>query len=180
MKKNNKIRWLLVGVIILAVAGGGTYYYTSTTKVSTPTVTPVQTATAFRGNIVLQASGTGTLAPANEVSFGFGTSGQVTELNIKIGDQVTAGQIIGKMDDTDAQAAYEQAKRNLADLSTPAAIAQAEQAVALAYVDITNARTALQRLISPDVMYWENEMASASETLRVAQADGGTSPTAEQ
>ena len=180
MKKNNKIRWLLVGVIILAVAGGGTYYYTSATKVSTPTVTPVQTATAFRGNIVLQASGTGTLAPANEVSFGFGTSGQVTELNIKIGDQVTAGQVIGKMDDTDAQAAYEQAKRNLADLSTPAAIAQAEQAVALAYVDITNARTALQRLISPDVMYWENEIASASETLKAAQADGGTSPTAEQ
>jgi HlyD family secretion protein len=177
---SRKIRWLLAGVLVLIVAGGGTYYYTSAKTVSTATVIPVQTATAFRGNIVLQASGTGTLAPANEVSFGFGTSGQITELDAKIGDSVQAGQVIGKMDDTDAQAAYEQAKRNLADLTTPAAIAAAEQAVADAEVDITNARTSLQRLISPDVMYWEGQMASAEETLKAAQADAGTSPSADQ
>ena len=189
MKKNKmlisgKIRWLIVGVLILAIAGGGYYYYSTTTRSrrasTTTTVAPVQTATAFRGNIVLQASGTGTLAPANQISFGFGTSGQIAELNVKIGDQVQAGQVLGKMDDTAAKAAYEQAKRNLADLSTPAAIAQAQQTVAQAYVDITNARTALQRLVSPDVMYWEGELASAQDILKAAQTDGGTSPTAEQ
>jgi RND family efflux transporter MFP subunit len=185
MKKNRmaskKIHWLIGGVLLLAVVGGGTYYYVSAKTVNTTaTVTPVQTATAFRGNIVLQASGTGTLAPANEVSFGFGTGGQITELDAKIGDMVQAGQVIGKMDDTDAQAAYEQAKRNLADLTTPAAVAAAEQAVADTEVDVTNALASLKHIISPDVYYWEGQVASAEATLKTAQANGGTSPSADQ
>lgn len=177
---SKRTRWILAVIVVLAIAGSATYYYTGTTQASTPTETPVQTATAFRGSIVLQASGTGTLTPANEVSFGFGTSGQITELNIKIGDHVDAGQVIGKMDDTEARAAYEQAKRNLADLTTPAAIAEATQAVAQAEVDIYNAKQALEHLISSDVYYWENQVSTAQETLKAAQADGGTSPTADQ
>src|SRR5512132_405886 len=122
---SGKVRWILVAVIVLAAAGGGALYYTSSTKAITPTETPVQTATATRGNIVLYANGTGTLAPAKTASFGFGTSGQITELNVKIGDQVEAGQVIGKMDDAEVKAAYEQAKRTLDDLTTPAAVAAA-------------------------------------------------------
>jgi RND family efflux transporter MFP subunit len=180
---SGKVRWLILGVLILAIAGGGGYYYYSTTRSKRTviaTVAPVQTATAFRGNIVLQASGTGTLTPANQSSFGFGTSGQIIAMDVKIGDHVEAGQVLGKLDDTAAQAALDQAKRNLADLSTPAAIAQAQQAVAQAEVDITNAHTSLQRLISPDVMYWEGQVATAEETLKAAQTDGGTSPTTAQ
>lgn len=174
-----KIRWLIAGILILAVAGGATFYYASAAQTSTPTETPLQTANAFLGNIVLYANGTGTLAPANEASFGFGTSGQVTELNVKIGDTVEAGQIIGRMDATDAQAAYEKAKRNFADLTTPAAIAEATQAVAEAEVEISNAKSALEHLISSDVYYWEGQVASAEETLKTAQAEAGANPTAE-
>jgi len=179
---SGKARWIIVGVLILAIAGGGYYYYSSTRsrRTNTPTVTPVQTATAFRGNIVLQAGGAGTLAPANQVNFGFGTSGQIIELNVKIGDQVQAGQLLGKIDDSAVQAAYDQAKRNLADLTTPAAIAQAEQAVAQSEVDIRNAHTSLQRLISPDVMYWDDHLATAQDDLKTAQAAGGANPTADQ
>ena len=177
---SGKTRWLLAALLILAIAGGGAFYYTNSTKASTPTETPVQTATAFRGNIVLYASGTGTLAPAKEASFGFGTSGQITELNVKIGDQVKAGQVIGKMDDAEVKAAYEQAKRNLDDLTTPAAIAEAKQGVADAEVDIYNAKQDLEYLISSDVYYWENQVSAAEETLRAAQAVGGTNPTADQ
>lgn len=177
---SRKIRWLLVGIVILAIAGGATFYYVSSTQASTPTETSVQTATATRGSIVLYANGTGTLAPANEVSFGFGTSGQITELNVKIGETVEAGQVIGKIDDAEVRAAYEQAKRNLADLTTPAALAEAKQAVAEAEVGIYNAKQDLEYLISSDVYYWEGQVATAEATLKAAQADGGSSPTAEQ
>lgn len=177
---SGKARWLLAGILILAIAGGGTYYYKSSAQAATPTEAPVQTATAFRGNIVLEATGTGTLAPANEVSFGFGTSGQITELNAKIGDQVQAGQVIGKLDDTEAQTAVDQAKRNLADLTTPAAVAQAQQAVAQAEVDAAKALSDLRYVISPDVWYWEGQVTSAQATLKAAQADGGTNPNSDQ
>ncbi|HEX9331788.1 MAG TPA: efflux RND transporter periplasmic adaptor subunit [Anaerolineales bacterium] len=184
MKKSlivsGKIRWLLVGILVLAIAGGATYYYKSSTQANTPAATPVQTATAFRGNIVLDANGTGTLAPADEASFGFGTSGQITELDVKIGDHVEAGQVIGKMDDSEVKAAYDQAKRNLDDLTTPAAIAQAKQAVAEAEVGIYNAKAALEHLISSDVYYWEGQVATAEATLKVAQTDGGANPSTDQ
>jgi len=184
MKKNiiasKRTRWLLAGVVILAIAGGATYYYTSSAKASTPTVTPVQTAVAFRGSIILQANGTGTLAPANEVSFGFGTSGQITELDVKVGEQVKAGQVIGQLDNAEALAAYKQAKRNLDDLTTPAAFAQAKQAVAEAEVGIYNAKASLEHLISSDVFYWEGKVATTEETLKTAKTEGGASPTADQ
>ncbi len=183
MKKifSGKMRWLFVGIIILAIAGTGTVYYTGSTQAaSTATETPLQTATAYRGNIVLYASGTGSLAPANEASFGFGTSGQITELSVKIGDHVEAGQVVGRMDDTEVKAAYEQAKRNLDDLTTPAAIASAKQAVAEAEVSIYNAKQSLEYLISSDVFYWEGQVSSAEEALKAAQTDGGANPTAEQ
>jgi HlyD family secretion protein len=178
---SGKFRWLLAGLVILTIAGGSAFYYTSSTQASTATEeTPVQTATAFRGDIVLYANGTGTLAPANEASFGFGTSGQITELNVKIGDVLEAGQVIGKIDDAEVKAAYEQAKRNLEDLTTPASIAEAEQAVAEADVAIYNAKQDLEYLISSDVYYWENQVAAVEETLKTAQAEGGSSPTSEQ
>jgi RND family efflux transporter MFP subunit len=111
---------------------------------------------------------------------GFGTSGQIQELNVKIGDHVDAGQLIGKIDDSEAQAAYDQAKRNLADLTTPGAIAQAQQAVADAEVSVTNALADLKHLVSPDVWYWEGKVSDAQNALQAAQAAGGTNPTADQ
>ena len=183
MKKrfSGKYRWLLAGIVTLAIAGGSAFYYTSSTQASTAAKeTPVQTAAAFRGSIVLYANGTGTLAPANEASFGFGTSGQITELTVNIGDVVEAGQVIGRIDDSEVKAAYEQAKRSLEDLTTPASIAEAEQAVAEADVEIYNAKQDLEYLISSDVYYWELQVAAAEETLKAAQADGGSKPTAEQ
>jgi len=178
---SGKIRWLLIGIAVLAIAGGvAAYYYTNSTKASANTETALQTAMAFRGNIVLYTNGTGTLAPANTVNSGFGTSGKVTELNIKIGDKVEAGQVIGQLDNSGVLAAYKQAKRTLDDLTTPAAIAEAKQAVAETKVGIYNAKQDLEYLISSDVYYWELQVASAEETLKAAQADGGVSPTAEQ
>lgn len=183
MKKivSGKIRWLLVGIFILLIAGGATFYYTSSTQLSIATEeTPAQMATAFRGDLVLYANGTGTLAPANEASFGFGTSGQITELNVKIGEHVVAGQVIGQIDNSEVLAEYKQAKRNLDDLTTPASIAEAEQAVAEADVSIYNARQDLEYLISSDVYYWEGQVTNAEEALKAAQAEGGATPTADQ
>jgi RND family efflux transporter MFP subunit len=184
MKKrfSGKLRWIITGIVLLVIAGGAAFYYVRSTKASTATTTetPVQTSTAFKGNIVLTASGTGTLAPANTASFGFGTSGKITELDVKIGDTVEAGQVIGQLDNAEAQAAYKQAKRTLDDLTTPAAIAEAKQAVADAEVSIYNAKQDLEYLISSDVFNWENQVAAAEQTLKDAQTAGGSTPTADQ
>jgi len=181
-KYSGKLRWLIAGIVLLVIVGGSAFYYVRSTKASTTTTTetPVQTSTAYQGNIVLYASGTGTLAPANSASFGFGTSGKITELDVKIGDTVEAGQVIGQLDNAEALAAYKQAKRTLEDLTTPAAIAEAKQSVADAEVEIYNAKQDLEYLISSDVFNWETQVATSEQTLKDAQAAGGTNPTADQ
>ena len=85
-KLSGKLRWLILAIAVLAVGGGAAFYYVRSTRASTTATqeTPLQTANAFRGSIVLYANGTGTLAPANEASFGFGTSGQIAELNVRM------------------------------------------------------------------------------------------------
>ena len=158
MKKkfSGKLRWLIAGIATSCViAGGAAFYYVSTTKASTATTTetPVQTATAFKGNIVLYANGTGTLAPANAASFGFGTSGKITELDVKIGDTVEAGQVIGQLDNAEALAAYKQAKRTLAMISQhPLPLPLQSRRLPTQKSTIYNAKQDLEHLISSDVL----------------------------
>jgi hypothetical protein len=73
--------WIILSLFVLALAGGYTYYTYAYLPSQVTTDEPaLQTATVRRGNIVLYASGTGTLIPAAEASFGFETSGQVIEV----------------------------------------------------------------------------------------------------
>ena len=91
--------------MIFATAGG--YFYYSTVILATRTTTglAVQTAIAQRGDLVVSASGNGTLIAQSDASFGFETSGQVTEIHGKVGDHVEAGQLRAQLDDTlEAQA----------------------------------------------------------------------------
>ncbi len=89
--------WILL-VVILGLAGGGYYYYTTTlakpvAAASTPTL---QTATVRNGNIIISALGSGTLTPASSVNVAFAKSGTLAEVDIKVGDNVKAGQVIAK------------------------------------------------------------------------------------
>jgi RND family efflux transporter MFP subunit len=76
---------------------------------------------------VLYASGTGTLIPAADVTFGFGTSGQVALVNVKVGDKVQSGDVLAELANATVQLSYEQARRNLAEITSPASIAKAQQ-----------------------------------------------------
>ena len=89
--------WIVL-VVILGLAGGGYYYYTTTQiqPVSAATTETLQTATVRSGNIVISALGSGTLTPASSVDVAFAKSGELAEVNIKVGDNVKAGQVVGK------------------------------------------------------------------------------------
>ena len=85
-------------VVILGLAGGGYYYYTTTQvkPVSAAATETLQTATVRTGNIVISALGSGTLIPASSVNVAFAKSGELAEVDIKVGDNVKAGQVIAK------------------------------------------------------------------------------------
>ena len=172
-------RALFVIFIVAALAAGGYYYYTqvyvpSQTAAAT-TETPLQTTTVRRGDIVISAQGAGTLVPAAEVDLGFDSAGTLTELNVAVGDTVTAGQVLAQLDDTSAQNAVAQAQFNLtqaqqalAELTSPAALAAAQLAVVNKQIALADAQKTLKQLGAVDVDYYADALATAQRAYDTA------------
>ncbi len=169
--------WVLL-VITLIVAGvGGTYYFTRVYAVTDATdEKTVQTAVVRRGEIVISASGAGTVIPASQVDLAFQGNGVLTELLVEIGDRVQTGDALARLDDTDArktlisaQLQLLQAEENLAALLDTSS---AEQNLALANANLAVAQLRLGELLdwAPD----EQTVAQAQAALEAAQADYDT------
>ena len=73
----------------------------------------LRTVTAARGNVRSAVSGTGTVVPATQQNLSFGVAGTLTEIDVKVGDQVKQGQVLAKLDRTTFQTALDQANNNL-------------------------------------------------------------------
>ncbi|MDI7274880.1 MAG: efflux RND transporter periplasmic adaptor subunit, partial [Anaerolineae bacterium] len=73
----------------------------------------LQTATVERGTLVATVSGAGTVRAASSVNLAFQASGQVSQVLVKEGDRVRAGQEIARLEATDAELQVEQAEANL-------------------------------------------------------------------
>ncbi len=95
-------------------------------------------------------------------------------MDVKVGDQVEAGQILAQLDDTNAKIALTQAQEAMNQLTSPAAIAIATQALATAQTDFATAKSSLEYLISPEVLYWQERVASRGQTLADAQTASQT------
>jgi len=167
--------WILITILALIIGGGYAYYtYQYQPAQETSDEPELQTATIRRGDIILYASGTGTLIPAAEAAFGFGSSGQVTEILAGIGDQVEAGQILARLDDTSAQNSLKSAQRDYLELTSQTSIVSAKQQVAELEDELTSARATLGWLVSPSVVTWEERVAEAETALQQAKDEGSS------
>lgn len=127
MKKNLLI---VASILALGLAACG----------SNATATPIPTIVVDSGNntanpVSPASSGGNVLAsavvvPAQEAQLAFVTGGNVAKVNARVGDRVTAGFILVELDDTLARLEVERAQRTLRELTSPSAIAAAEQALA--------------------------------------------------
>jgi multidrug efflux pump subunit AcrA (membrane-fusion protein) len=168
-----KNRWILL-IIIVLVAVGGYYGYNAYTADANAAVEEpaMQTAKVRTGDLILYANGTGFVSPAAEASFGFRSSGQVAALSASVGDTVMAGDLLAELDNTAEQVKLRQAERTLAEMTTPLAVANAEQELALAENALIDARNTYIYQISPAVYEWENRVAELSAELASAEAAG--------
>jgi HlyD family secretion protein len=172
---NRKTIWI---VAILSLMAAGYAYYS---KVYMPTRTSTRSSTtpttvAQRGDLVVSASGTGTLIANSDATFGFETSGQVTDVNIKVGDQVEAGQVLAQLDDTLLQMKYKEAQQALQELYSAASIASVEQEIATAQDTEYYAHEWLKYLLSPEVVEAEENLAIAQQKLADARAQAAANP----
>ena len=154
------IFWTVLVIVVVAI-GASAYYFINKQQTATAASaqTPaLQTATARQGNLILRASGTGTLIAANEVNLGFKTNGTLTTLNVKLGDQVKSGDLLATLDSSTQQLALAQAQQALDQLTSASAIATAQLAVTTAEGNVINAQAALD-----NEQYWQNPALAQNE-----------------
>jgi RND family efflux transporter MFP subunit len=171
---NRKFIWLVA--VISLVAAGSVYYskiYLATRSVSG---SETQTAVAQRGDVVVSANGTGTLIANSDATFGFETSGQVTEVYAKVGDQVETRQVLAQLDQTLAEMNYSEAQQALQELYSAASIATVEKEIATAQDTEYYAHEWLKYLLSPEVIEAEENLAIAQQKLSEAQAEAKANP----
>ena len=183
--KDPRKRWRVIipGILILAAIGGLSYYglvVRPAQQAAASTQPVMQTSVVRRGNITLSASGTGTLVAANQANLSFGTSGTLATLNVKVGDKVQKGQLLATIENSSQQSQLTQAKLALANLTSPAAIATAQETLATANKTVYTAKNQLVYLISPQVFYDEQQIAAAQQALDQAKAAASNPPTSDQ
>lgn len=106
MKIKIKKSYLIIGIILLAVAG---YWYSA----SRPAKVEYLTAKAEKGDLTQTVSDTGTIKTADEINLNFITPGKLAKLNVKIGDNVKSGQILAEADLADLNIRIKQASASL-------------------------------------------------------------------
>jgi macrolide-specific efflux system membrane fusion protein len=99
---------LLPGIVILLIIG---WFVFSPKKAATP----IQTAAVTRSDIQSTVGASGTLAGKDSATLRFRSGGKLASLNVKVGDEVTAGQTIAGLDTQDLNITLSQAWNNYRD-----------------------------------------------------------------
>jgi RND family efflux transporter MFP subunit len=166
-----RLFWIIVLALVLVASGGGYYYYNKIyLQAQEPAAEPaIATYTVGRGDLIVTASGSGTLIPAAELALGFRSSGVLAEVLVEVGDQVEAGQLLARLDDADARDQMAQAEINLrqAELNLAELTEDVDAAdLASAQASLSSAKADLTKLTSPP---GDQELLAAQENLRSAQ-----------
>jgi HlyD family secretion protein len=102
-------RWVLLGAALLIVG----LVVVAVVKLGQPpeqTAATDQTVKAFTGDLSGSINGSGHLEPEQKASLSMATTGIITQVKVKVGDQVKAGDVLVQLDDADAQQALQKAQ----------------------------------------------------------------------
>src|SRR5579875_3775588 len=102
-------------LFILALATIGVAIF-AVTQIGPPTSsarTSSETVTAENGVVQTTVSGTGNVEAGVDDDVNFQTSGTLESVDVKVGQHVTEGQLLGTLDTTSDQLAVDQAQENL-------------------------------------------------------------------
>jgi RND family efflux transporter MFP subunit len=177
--KKGRTIWIVSMIALVLIAGGYFYYSKVFSKAATSNSSQTQTAVVRQGNLVVSGGGSGTLMSNSDATFGFNTSGWVTQVNVKVGDQVEKGQVLAQLDGNPLQRMkYQEAQQALKELYSAKSIAEVQKEIATAQDQEAAARDWLEYLISPGVVEAEENLAAAQQKLADAQAAANASPSA--
>jgi HlyD family secretion protein len=125
MAKHGAFPWgksLMVITALAILAIGGTAYFQRRAD-KTPTYT---TEKVEHGDLLQSVMATGTLNPVMNVTVGSQVSGRISKLYVDFNSEVKSNQVIAEIDPSTYQAAFEQAKADLANAKANAELQRIE------------------------------------------------------
>ncbi len=122
-------------LLVLSACGSGA----APAAEALPTVVLEDQGSTNPVNVSGSVTASGFVIASQEAQLAFATAGSVGKVNVQVGDVVQAGDVLAELDNDAIQLELDQAERNLREITSPAAIASAAQAVA-------NAQKALEEI----------------------------------
>src|SRR5580700_12051261 len=126
---------LLINVslaVILVAVGITSYLEIRPASQSTALVT----SAVQQGTVLATVSASGTLEAAQDLGLNFTTGGKVTAIDVKVGQRVTAGQLLAEVDPTSSKDSLDQAQAQLS--AAEAQLTAAEQGETLQAKQVAN------------------------------------------
>lgn len=168
--KNNRITWIGLGLLLVTL---GTSLFLVSSPASSElnqTQQEMQSAITRSGDLTISASGSGELVAVSESRLSFEEGGELLALNVGVGDQVQAGDVLAtiKLDRTEADLAADIAK---AELDLLLAQQKIDQVVENAQLEAAEAQLALEeaQLAVEKLQNYEIEQALALQSLYLAE-----------
>jgi HlyD family secretion protein len=156
MSKKQKT-WIAIGVSVVVIIALVLVVAAIRSQNSSSTSAAYQTTTVQLGTLTSSVDGSGTVASTQSSNLAWQTSGQVDQVTAQTGNQVKSGDVLATLlqdaqTQTTLQTALVTAQENLAELTSPEAIANAKLAVTTDEANVTNAQIALN-----NQQYWKND-----------------------
>lgn len=164
-------RWLVAAALLATLlVAGGAWWQLSTAAPTTALPPGWQEAAAAAGTIDATVNATGNVEPQAQADLRFSGSGTVSEVLVKTGQEVTAGQPLARIDTADLKLKLARAQADLAqaqaDLDESRSGATPEE-VAAAEADIARAQGQYQETAGAVT---EADVVAADATVEQAQA----------
>lgn len=140
---------IIIGVVLAIVGGLAFWGLDRLRRVGSAALEDMQTVAVQRGPLLATVDTAGTVEMARSVSLVFQASGQVQEVAVSEGDAVKAGQVIARLDTTDAELQVAQAEASLAVAEAQLALAKkgsTAEDIASAQAALASAEEGLKRL----------------------------------
>jgi HlyD family secretion protein len=173
-----RIATALVIVIVVAGVAIGAYFHFAARPAAAAT-TNLSTATVKRGTLIATVNAAGNVAAAQDVALNFGQAGTVQKVDVQVGDQVKAGQVLAELDTANlalqlqnAQVNLKVAQDKLTQTKTPStseALATARAQVQSAQSGIVGAQAAYKAAVQTSGSS-NSQLASLAASLDKARA----------
>jgi membrane fusion protein, macrolide-specific efflux system len=143
--------------VLLGAGGASWLVFSAPAKDEVPRTTPVA-----RGNIEETVLASGVIQSSSLVSVGAEVSGRIKTLNVQLGDDVKAGEVIAEIDSLNQENAVKAAEASLANTQAQKTIQEA---------NLGQAKTALERAekLSPQKLISDADLQTAQLAVQTAE-----------